>query len=299
MEFVKITRENSKLYIYYICPQHRHIGVQKTPLEAMRRKKIGCPYCIGKNKTTASFRREIFDINSNIKIRGEYISAKTPIECECLIDGTIWFPTPNGLLNSCGCPECGRIASNKNSTKTNETFVHQLALVNPDVIPLQEYIQAKTQIWVTCKKCGHKWQVTPDNLLQGNGCPECSMLKTERKLGEILVELGYSIERQKKYCDCKDQLPLPFDIYLSDEHILIEYQGEQHYRPVNFGGISDEEAEKNFLKTQQHDKIKSQYCYQNNIPLIYVPYWEKHNLKEFIVNQLNQYTDHKHNKMNI
>lgn len=289
LEFVKITRENSKLYIYYICLKHREVGIQKTSLESIRRMKVGCPYCVGQYKTTESFKKELFDINPNIRVKGEYIDAKTPIECECLIDRTIWFPTPNRVLRGCGCPECGTIASNKNSTKSNDVFIRQLNAVNPDIIPLQEYIQAKIPIWVMCKKCGYKWQTTPDNLLQGGNCQNCSATNNEKKLGDILIQLGYHIERQKKYDDCRDQLPLPFDIYLLDQNILIEYDGEQHYMPVNFGGISIDEAEENFKKTQYHDAIKNEYCYQNNIPLIRVPYWEKNNLEEFIVSQLTQY----------
>ena len=289
MEFIKITRENSKLYVYYIYPKHRNVGVQKTLLDAMRRKKVGCPYCIGRNKTTESFKNELYNINPNICVRGEYIDAKTPVECECLIDHTIWFPTPNGLLCGQGCPECGRIASNKNSTKANDAFIRQLSEVNPDIIPLQEYIQAKIPIWVMCKKCGHKWQATPDYLLHGGCCLECSVTINEVRLGNILIKLGYNIERQKKYNDCRDQLPLPFDIYVSDLNVLIEYDGKQHYMPVNFGGIDDKEAKDNLQKTQYHDMIKNEYCKKNNIPLIRVPYWEKNNLEEFLIVQLNKY----------
>ena len=289
LEFVKITREDSVLYIYYICRKHRFAGIQRTPLASMRKKKIGCPYCIGWNKTTESFRQELFNINPNILVRGEYIDAETPIECECLIDGTIWSPIPNSLLCGCGCPECGRIASNKNSTKTNEQFLFELSHVNPDVLPLQDYIQAKTSIWVMCKKCGHQWLATPDNLLHGGCCQECSAFPNEKKLGNILKKYGFKLERQKKYDDCRDKLPLPFDIYLSKYNILIEYDGEQHYRPVNFGGINDEDAYENFLKTQYHDSIKTQYCQRNNIPLIRVPYWEKNNLETYIMFQLRQY----------
>jgi len=289
LEFVKITREDSKLCVYYICPTHRDVGVQRTSLESIRRMKIGCPYCIGRNKTTESFCKELYNINPNIQIRGEYISADTPIECECLIDGTIWAPTPNRLLGGCGCPECGRIASNKNSTKSNDQFLLELSQINPDVLILEEYIQAKLPMRVMCKKCGYRWSTTPDNLLHGGCCSECSATPNEKKLGDILVQRGFKLERQKKYSDCRDQLPLPFDIYLSEHNILVEYDGEQHYHPVNFGGISDENACKNFLKTQYHDSIKTQYCEANNIPLIRVPYWEKDNLEEFVMLQLQRY----------
>lgn len=289
LEFVKITRESSKLCVYYICPKHRSAGIQKTSLESIRRMKIGCPYCIGRNKTTESFRIELCNLNPNIRVRGEYVDAATPIECECLIDHTVWAPTPNSLLCGQGCPECGRIASNKNSTKTNQQFLFELNQTNPEVLPLQDYVQAKNPIWVMCKKCGHQWMATPDNLLHGGCCLECSSTPNEKKLGDILIQYGFKIERQKKYNDCRDKLPLPFDIYLLEYDILIEYDGEQHYRPVNFGGISDEDAYENFRKTQYHDSIKTQYCNDNNIQLVRVPYWEKNNLEAYILSQLQRY----------
>ena len=288
MEFVAITRENSKLCVYYICPKHREYGVQKTSLESIRRMKVGCTYCIGRHKTTEIFKKEVFDINPNIKILGEYIDAKTPIECECLIDNTIWFPTPNALLCGQGCPECGRIASNVNSTKTNDVFISQLHIINPDVIPLQEYIQAKIKIWVMCKKCGHKWLASPDGLLSGNGCPNCRSSKNEKKIFDVLINLGYSITKQKKYSDCRDQLPLPFDFYIDNLNILIEYDGEQHYIPIPYGSMSLEEAKYQLQIRQKHDSIKTAYCQNNNIPLIRIPYWESKNLECFLIQQLSK-----------
>ena len=298
MEFINITRENSKLYIYYICPKHRQYGVQKTTLQSMQRKKIGCPYCIGKNKTTESFKKDLFKINSNIEVLGEYISAKSPIQCRCKIDGTEWFPRPNNLLNGEGCPECGRIASNKNGTKANEKFLLQLKEINKNITPLEEYVQAKIKIWVSCKICEHKWQVTPDNLLSGNGCPECAAPKHEKKLINFLTGLGYSVETQKKYNDCRDILPLPFDLYIKELNLLIEYDGEQHYMPVNFGGISDDEALINFQTTKRHDQIKNDYCEENNIPLIRIPYWEKNNLFQFLIDNINNKI-HQQHKINV
>ena len=94
-------------------------------------------------------------------------------------------------------------------------------------------------------------------------------------------------------------MPLPFDIYLPEYNILIEYDGEQHYIPVNFGGISDEEAIENLKKTQYHDAIKNKYCHQNNIPIIRVPSWEKNNLEELIFSQLKQYINTLQDKMII
>ena len=53
--------------------------------------------------------------------------------------------------------------------------------------------------------------------------------------------------------------------------------------------MSVEKAKENLLITQKHDAIKTQYCKDNNIPLIRVPYWENKNLYNFLSNQLKQY----------
>lgn len=357
MEFVKITRENSILYVYYICPKHRKQGTQRTTLEAMRRNKVGCVYCIGRYKTTDVFKNELFNKNPNILILGEYIDAHTSILCKCLVDGHEWAPTPNDLLTGKGCPVCGRLSSNQKKTKTNEQFLYDLSLVSTTITPIEPYINAKEKIWVRCNTCGHEWQVEPDGLLQGRGCPECAknnshdrqaksneqflqelaeinpmltplepyyndhtkilvrceihdytwfvapnkilhrqtgcpkcnLSSNEEKIIDILEDLEYSIEAQKRFDDCRDKYSLPFDIYVKELNLLIEYDGEGHYYPIPRGDMSKEEAEERLLIVQKHDSIKTQYCKENNIPLIRIPYWENKNLYDFLIEQIKQY----------
>lgn len=63
---------------------------------------------------------------------------------------------------------------------------------------------------------------------------------------------------------------LTYDFYLPKLNIGIEYQGKQHFEPVSiFGG------EDGFLKGQERDKLKATLSKQNNVPLIYINYWEK------------------------
>jgi len=57
--------------------------------------------------------------------------------------------------------------------------------------------------------------------------------------------------------------------------LIIERNGEQHYEPVCFGGISIERANKNFEKQVIRDNLLRQYCLQNNIHLVEIPYWFK------------------------
>ena len=357
MEFIKITRENSKLYVYYICPKHSQYGIQRTTLESIRRMKIGCPYCIGRNKTTESFKAELLNINPNIEVIGEYIDAKTYILCKCLIDGNEWSSTPNALLKGEGCPICGRISSNIKKTKTNDAFLFELSYVTDTIIPLEPYNNSKKSIWVSCSICGNKWKSSPDSLLHGSGCPECRKIEqhnrqvksneqfiqelkevnpmltplelyyndhtkilmnceihnyiwpvapnkilhrntgcpkcisysNENKIMNIFDGLGYTTEPQKKFEDCRDKNILPFDIYVNELNLLIEYDGEGHYMPIPYGGMSMEQAKERLRITQKHDNIKTLYCKNNNIPLIRVPYLENNNLYDFLINQLKQY----------
>ena len=76
-----------------------------------------------------------------------------------------------------------------------------------------------------------------------------------------------------------------FDFYLPRYNLFIEYDGEQHYKPVRFFG-NEEDAENVFKRTQEHDRIKNQYCKDNNINLLRIPYWETKNIKTIISNHL-------------
>ena len=71
---------------------------------------------------------------------------------------------------------------------------------------------------------------------------------------------------------------MPFDFYLPNYNLCIEFDGAQHYRPV-FG-------EHNFEQTQKHDKIKNEYCESHNIELLRIPYWEGSNSENIIKNKL-------------
>ena len=79
--------------------------------------------------------------------------------------------------------------------------------------------------------------------------------------------LNISYDPQKTFDDLKDTHLLSYDFYIPDQNILIEYQGQQHYEPVDyFGGGSK------FKLQQKHDKLKSDYAKDHGYNLIAVPY---------------------------
>lgn len=64
-----------------------------------------------------------------------------------------------------------------------------------------------------------------------------------------------------------------FDFYVDNKYI-IEYDSEIHYKYTKSGWYTDKE----FLVTLQRDKEKNEYCWNHNIPIIRIPYWERDNL---------------------
>ena len=99
--------------------------------------------------------------------------------------------------------------------------------------------------------------------------------------------MGYDIDPQHVFPDCKYINCLRFDGYSEVHNIAFEYQGQQHYYPVDFSGKNDGTAEKEYELNVIRDNIKRDYCQKNNIKLIEIPYWEYDNMESFLRRKLN------------
>ena len=64
--------------------------------------------------------------------------------------------------------------------------------------------------------------------------------------------------------------PQRFDIYFPELNIAIEYQGEQHQMPVDFGGKGKKEAERQFIENKRRDILKKEKSDANDCAIIYV-----------------------------
>ena len=79
--------------------------------------------------------------------------------------------------------------------------------------------------------------------------------------------------------------PLRFDFLIENENykpIVIEYNGEQHYRPVTFGKNSQEKAEENFKKQKEHDNIKREFCKKYDYNLLEIHYKDYGDINKII-----------------
>lgn len=112
------------------------------------------------------------------------------------------------------------------------------------------------------------------------GCETNRTSFGERKIKELLDLNKINYIKEKKFEDCRNIKELPFDFYLPDYNICIEYDGELHYRQSQiFGG------EKSLERIKKHDKIKDDWCLKNNIKLIRISYRQKRKITK-ILNEL-------------
>lgn len=279
-EFIDIKREDSVLYIYFICNNHKELGVQKMRKTNMKRNIKGCKYCKG-DLPEWYVKQKIVELYSHIELIGKYVNMSTPVDCHCKKHDVYWKTPPQSILEGHGCIECGKEKLSKHHMLSQKEFEDMIALSNPDVEIISEYKGLEYDITVKCKKCEHIWTLNANSLkVNGTRCKKCSYTyKGEDKIIEVLCNLKCNFIHQYKFDDCKDKKCLPFDFYLPDYNLCIEFDGRQHYEP-RFG-------EENFKQTQKHDKIKNQYCEDNNIDLLRIPYWEGNNIDKIIKNKLN------------
>lgn len=235
----------------------------------------GCPRCAGNERYGhEEYVKRVSIINPNIEVVGTYINNATPILHRCRLDGNEWIVKPNSILQGHGCPICGLISSGNMKRKTHLRYVQEVEKINPNIEVVGRYIDCVTNILHRCKIDGYEWMAKPNNILNGKGCPKCNASNGEETVSIWLDKNRIEYESQKQFKDCKDKKPLPFDFYLIDYNCCIEYQGIQHYKPVEYFG-----GEESLEYTQRHDKIKADYCKNNGITLITISYLEDINEK--------------------
>jgi hypothetical protein len=200
-----------------------------------------------------------------------YINSHTKIKIICPIHG-IFEKYPNDFLKA-GCQKC----SYKKMEITLEEFLIKAKTVHNDKYDynLIKEINYKTKIPILCNKHGIFYQ-RYDQHLADRGCPKCAVgySKSELQIEKWLISHNINYKTQYKFIDCKNVYKLPFDFYLPDYNICIEFDGLQHYEPTY--------GMKSFLRTNNNDDIKTKYCFDNNIKLIRIPYWKQYQVGEIL-----------------
>ena len=195
-------------------------------------------------------------------------------------------------LNQITCNTCSRKASSERQRRTVEYLENKCKDFEIELLS-KEYLNNAQKLSFKCK-CGNIFVTSWAGVLSGKTCCNtCSKIESKAVsiIKEYLDKNNYTYIREYRFSDCRDIIPLPFDFAVIDGagkvNLLIEYDGEQHYKPINFGGISKEEACLNLEKQRYHDELKNKYCKDNNIHLLRIPYWEKNNIKKILEKILN------------
>lgn len=128
---------------------------------------------------------------------------------------------------------------------------------------------------------GHKFTMLWRHYKNGSNCPHCTKYKGEERIKYILEEYNVRFEHQKSYDDLlgvSGSKTLSYDFYLPEYNLLIEYQGEQHKKRVEYFHKTKED----FNRQKEHDKRKRQYTKDNNIKLLEIWYYDYDNIEEII-----------------
>lgn len=235
--------------------------------------------------TTPEFQKRLDEIygKGEFIVLGEYVNNATNIDILHAKCGNVIHKRPVKMTGSEkeGCYIC----SGKNHYKTRKILQEEVDKKFPGMYKiLGDYVKARQPLKVQKISCGHVYDISPDNLLRGKGCPKCSIRQSSYMdiTEEYLNRHNISFIKEKTFDDCKHIRLLPFDYYLEDYNTCIEVDGEFHY-PVNSAYLNNESKYEN---VHMRDKIKTKYCIEHNINLIRLPYFEKDNFEEILDKEL-------------
>lgn len=222
-----------------------------------------------------------------VKMRAPYNSKSNQIlwlcDCEC---GTKNYPVlgeslRNGLTKSCRCL-ANELSSDRFSLDiTNKRYGKLIA---------KEKVGSGADgiIWRCECDCGNNNFTTTVHSLQSGNTKSCGCLKHsfgEYKIQEYLNKMGYYNNSEYTFKDLlsENNKPFRYDFALLNNNNnvlgLIEFNGEQHYHPVEYYG-----GEEGYKKRIKYDNIKKEYAINHNIPLLIIKYTDENKIEEIIDN---------------
>ncbi len=163
---------------------------------------------------------------------------------------------------------------NYNNILSNDTFFKKCNDVHGDRYDYSEteYKGLSQYINIICKKHG-KFRQKAFIHIDGSGCQKCNTSKGELKILSFLLENNIPFVHQFKFNECVKITQLPFDFFLPDFNVCIEYDGEFHYLDLGFNDLKS---------TQENDQIKTDFCIKNGIDLIRISYLDKDNIDSIL-----------------
>lgn len=151
---------------------------------------FGCRSCSAK-KSQETFIKEMFKVNPDIEILGNYKSSKTKILCKCKVCEFEWERIPNDLLRGFGCPKC-----NNHIYYSPEQFKEDFYAINNKIELITNFKNHNTPILCKCRIDGYQWYAYPYDLMnEKSSCKKCNnnIPYTKNILQEKLYKINANI----------------------------------------------------------------------------------------------------------
>lgn len=272
---VKYVDNKSKINIF--CKEH---GI----FEQRPKRHLcgdGCPKCNGgviSNHNEFINKANIAHGNKYDYSLINYVNSIIKVKIVCKKHG-IFEMKPNNHLLGQGCNKC----ATENKTLTTSQFIEKAQRIHGNIYDysLVNYRHNAIKIKIVCREHGI-FEQAPSCHLNGRGCSKCKIKsKGELFIADWLNQNVINFEVQKSFADCKNVLPLRYDFYLPNQNLLIEYDGEPHFKEVKYLG-----GKKGFELRQTNDKLKTEYAINNGINLLRIPYTERKSLSNILKNNI-------------
>ena len=279
---------NSKTDVSIICPKHGEF-IQK-PLHHVRGS--GCFLCSLDKRSKIPWFGFLNRLQNKFDKKWEYSCddwkgvSKSKINVYCELHGKVPIKSTNLLKLITPCLKCSKISSKSGKDKRSDKEwddIRKEKIVELKKIHNNKYDYSKLvfrgaeyKVKIICPKHGEFKQLFRSHYYDENGCPICNNSKGENAIHRFLNEKNIKFESQKKF---KIIGRKSFDFYLPSYNTCIEYDGKQHFEPIEYFG-----GGKYFKRQKKSDNIKNKFCNDNNIKLIRIPYWEYDNI-EYILDK--------------
>lgn len=245
--------------------------------------KGGCKYCAAKRRmyTNEWFMDKIKENNPNIKIMSKYQGCYNHVTFECP-NGHITSSIATNLIRGHGCKICANIKTSERCKFTQEEFVNRVKQNFPNIEILSNYNGLYAPITYKCNECGIVRTIERAINVYSYGC-SCNRYNGEQTIAQYLNDNNIPFISQKRFDGLTgySNRKLSYDFYLPTYNKLIEFQGAQHERPVEYFG-----GQEQFEIQQEYDKRKRNYAKEHNIDLLEIWYYDYDNIEQILNDNL-------------
>lgn len=265
---------NSNLNL--ICPNKHNVDRSFSHFKSNSK----CRKCIMYNKYKLLIEKKGYTLLTPIE---DYISTFSLLSIQCP-NNHIFYRKMRYFDKNNKCKEC-----TDNIMRHNYNYIQQQFKNKQWTLISEEYINNNTTLNVICPN-NHNIFIKYRQFIS-TGCKDCYLNEKNRSeqcarqiIEDIYNKLFPNIRPHfLKNPDTNKNLEL--DMYNEELKLAFEYNGEQHYKPIEYFG-----GEKEFHKRQKLDILKKELCEKNNIKLVIIPYKYTHrnpeSMKSFILTQM-------------